>query len=406
MSFARLPSLLVHGSGWFALVALLCAAPLGCGDDATQNTTNAECPVGSEGCPCTGGGACDAGLSCLSDVCVDAGSDTTAASTTAGSGATTTPGGSESATGATSGTSAPTTDDSTTTTAGATTGVKYDVGDEPTTTGQGGCVPEGCKAIDLLFAMDASGSMLEELNSLAATQAFNQIITLLEDINCGDIDYRIGVTDDNDNGWVVPNGWNGANPWFDSMQMDPGEIATAFNGATSKLLSYGGAPVGCEHVLSSAQTLLQSDNSGFVREEALLVVVLITDVDDYGWYDQQGGNNCGIGCNQSGLPVATIQLNLTAIKGGDATGVAAVVVAGDPNINGGTNFCGQPGTCCGGLDCNVFHADRLWEFADIQSGMNGYTANLCDGPQSVPSALKEALNNNIDLACQGFEPPQ
>jgi hypothetical protein len=34
-----------------------------------------ECPIGSEGCPCTGGGACDAGLMCDAGVCVPAAGD-------------------------------------------------------------------------------------------------------------------------------------------------------------------------------------------------------------------------------------------------------------------------------------------------------------------------------------------
>src|SRR5690242_6086739 len=32
---------------------------------------NEPCEVGSEGCACTAGGACDDGLSCLSELCVD-----------------------------------------------------------------------------------------------------------------------------------------------------------------------------------------------------------------------------------------------------------------------------------------------------------------------------------------------
>ncbi len=36
------------------------------GDDTTE--TGEECPVGSEGCPCTGGGGCDAGLACSAEL--------------------------------------------------------------------------------------------------------------------------------------------------------------------------------------------------------------------------------------------------------------------------------------------------------------------------------------------------
>jgi hypothetical protein len=50
--------------GLAALTA--CALLLACqGDD------DDDCPVGSEGCACTSGGACDEGLVCLSNLCVE-----------------------------------------------------------------------------------------------------------------------------------------------------------------------------------------------------------------------------------------------------------------------------------------------------------------------------------------------
>ena len=36
--------------------------------------------------------------------------------------------------------------------------------------------------------------------------------------------------------------------------------------------------------------------------------------------------------------------------------------------------------------------------------MNGYTADICLGAGSVPTAIQAALTDNIDLACQEFEP--
>ncbi len=93
---------------------------------------------------------------------------------------------------------------------------------------------------------------------------------------------------------------------------------------------------------------------------------------------------------------------LVALKGGDGAGVATIVIAGDPLVNGGVNVCGQPQSC--GAPVQSFHAERLYEFAMLQEGMNGYTADVCDGPSAVPDAVKAALEDNIDLACQEFEP--
>ncbi|MCP4679217.1 MAG: hypothetical protein GY854_27770 [Deltaproteobacteria bacterium] len=55
-----------------------CLGVAGCGDDdwGTRVDAGEDCPLGSEGCPCTSGGGCDPGLTCLSDTCVAAGGDT------------------------------------------------------------------------------------------------------------------------------------------------------------------------------------------------------------------------------------------------------------------------------------------------------------------------------------------
>lgn len=39
---------------------------------ATAQAGNDPCSMGSEGCACTAEGACDTGLSCFSELCVDA----------------------------------------------------------------------------------------------------------------------------------------------------------------------------------------------------------------------------------------------------------------------------------------------------------------------------------------------
>ncbi|HET6585460.1 MAG TPA: hypothetical protein VFG69_18505, partial [Nannocystaceae bacterium] len=258
----------------------------------------------------------------------------------------------------------------------------------------------GCQRVDMLFVLDSSASMIEERQALAATNAFTAIVDTLAGINGGGIEYRIAVSDDKDGGYEVPPGWSG-DPWFDSTELTVDEIADAFNGAVGQIS--GEPAIGCEHVLTSAVDLLDGDGSGFVRDDALLVLVLVTDVDDYGAYDQQGGNSCGIGCATAPSPVATLLGTLVdGVKGGQEGSVAAIVVAGDPTVNDGLNFCGQPGSCgCTQLDCAIFHADRLWELTD-SLGVNGYAADLCT--VAVPDAVETALTASIDLACQNFEP--
>lgn len=55
---------------------------------ACSEPSSDACAVGAESCACTPGGSCDAGLSCLSDICVDADDPTTGESAADGSGET------------------------------------------------------------------------------------------------------------------------------------------------------------------------------------------------------------------------------------------------------------------------------------------------------------------------------
>lgn len=383
----------------FAFALLL---GLACGDSGTMaSATTSECPVGAQGCPCTQGGGCDGALGCEAGVCMPSGTGTEGQETstsqmpTTSAGETTTTGSTTAeATTAVDPTAAATTVDQ----------PKLDVGMDTT----GGPPAEGCTKIDMLFVLDGSASMTEERSALAATDAFAQVVDTLAGLGEGDIDYRIAVTTDNDDGYITPNCWQEPDPWVSSVGHTSQEVAQAFACAAS---GFGNAnfeaSIGCEHALTSAVDLLDGDDSGFVREDALLVLVLVTDVDDYGAYDQVGGNSCGIGCATPPTPVATLtQRLIDDVKLGEADGVAAIVVAGDPDVNAGMNFCGQPGSCgCNGLDCGIFHADRLYQFVGML-GSNGHAADLCAGAQAVPQAVETALTSSIDLACEQFEPPQ
>ena len=357
---------------WIApcLVALGLAVGASCAA-GNEETTETDCPVGSEKCPCTTGGACDPPLECYSGICVNPNG-------TGGGGGSSSSGDGGWGGMASSGTG-----------------------------GQQNC-EEGCQKIDVLFALDHSGSMQEEIGALAANQSFTEIITALSDINCGDIEFRVGMTDDHNPAWVVPGGWSGANPWFDSAEMAIGAIATNFTSASQALMAGPATPTGCEHVLSNATELLENDSTGFLRDDALLVLILVTDVDDYGYYDHNNwlsGACAGLGCNESVPPMNEIQSTLLALKNSDAAGLAAIIVAGDPNVTAGVNMCQQPGSCAGGMGYLAFHAVRLWDFAGLL-GSNGYAADICAGAQSVPTVIRDAFNDHIDLACKGFEPPR
>lgn len=345
-----------------------------------------ECAVGSEGCECTNGGACDPGLTCENDLCVDPDG------TGGGPGPTSITGDDDPDTATATAADGESTDD----------GIKLDVGSSDLPVGP--CKQTGCTQVDMLFAIDSSLSMTEEINALAASQAFNAIVQDLEALNCG-VDYRVGVTNDNNGGFFEADG----RPWFDSTEMTAEEISAAFSSAALSVPCANCTAIGCEHVLSTSLSTLALDDTGFLRPEALLVLVLITDVDDYGYYDQMGfGGFCdGFLCTQDPQPVQTLYDQLVTLKGGVPEALATIVVAGDPNIMEGLNTCGQPATCCGvglGECAQAHHAPRLWEFAAMQAGSNGFTGNICEGADQIPVLIQEALTNNIDLACQTYEP--
>jgi len=389
---------------WGYVAGLLLGGALSwaCGDEVQGDD---DCAVGSVDCACTAGGGCDLDYTCIDGFCrnlndisdgaddgVDDGADD-GEGTGGGDNTAPTTGSTMSTSSADSGGETNDPDDSG-------DGLILDVG--PT----GKCVRNGCSQIDLLFAIDGTGSMVEEVAALSANQAFTEIVMALADVNCGGIDYRIGLTNDNDIGFLG-SGANG-NPWFDSQEMTEAEISAAFNSATANL-GAGATPIGCEHVLASATDLLDGDATGFLRPDALLVVVLITDVDDHGYYDQVGfGGLCdGFLCTQTPAVVSEMYDTLVGLKGGEPEALATIVVAGDPGIQAGANTCGQPATCCGvglGECAGAHHAPRLYEFADLQAGPNGVALNICDGAAQIPDAIEAALNGDIDLACQTFEP--
>lgn len=363
----------------------LLSTALACDSGAGQS-----CTVGSLDCVCTEGGGCDPGLSCVENACILV-DNATSGQPPVGSSSTTDP-----SAGVTTSATSSTSNESADTSGG---GLILDVGN-----GETGIGPtSGCQAIDILFALDSSGSMIEERAALAATNAFSQILVTLEGLNGGGIDYRVGLTTANDHGFLTPLGWLEPDPWFDSTTTDLELMSLAFNGAAGQIGGLSAPPTGCEHALTSAVNLLVADTTEFVRDDALLVLVLVTDVDDFGVYDQVGGNTCGVGCATPPSDLGALRgLLVDTIKAGQQEGVAVVSVAGDPGVAGGLNVCGQPGSCgCGEFDCDVFHATRLYEFADML-GDQGITADLCGA--NIPAVVETVLTDSIDQICQDFEP--
>jgi hypothetical protein len=262
--------------------------------------------------------------------------------------------------------------------------------------------------MDIVFVVDDSGSMSEEQSNLAANfPGFFDVIDNHVNSDGVPTDYRIAVTTtgrDVDYTMKLPppfdvempmseSGDNGAfrttsgmtNAWIERGDTDP-------QGKFQSLAQVGTGGPSLEMPLYSLQLAFtervnDGSNSGFLRDDALLAVVVLTDEDDCSRTD----NNFEIETDQcdAGDPTymstdQSLQF-LDGLKG--ARGRWATAVIAGPND-------------CESSFGSAYQADRLMNFVS-QTGENGTFSSICDGDLS--SALETALQN-FDAACNAFPP--
>lgn len=195
--------------------------------------------------------------------------------------------------------------------------------------GGGGSTVTGCKKVDLVFAVDASGSMGEERMALAQ-EVFPAFATALLEVGGGLEDYRIGVLD------ACPNpasfhtrGAATENCRFQSNEVWMTSDSTALNDEFSCVGDIYTADVGCtgtnddEQPVSAITASLQppyidDQNAGFLRDDALLVVVAITDEDEQPTPDRTAEE---------------VYAQLVAVKG-DVRKIVMLGIGGASNCNG------------------------------------------------------------------------
>lgn len=245
---------------------------------------------------------------------------------------------------------------------------------------------ESCGQVDFLFAIDNSGSMSEEQAALILS--FPQFITSIESTLETVESFHVGVTTSDDyfyniagcqqiGGLVVQTGG------FDSSMMACGpyeegnfmsemdDLETTF-GCAAQVGTEGSAEERPVLAMLNAVTGVYDDNGlcneGFIREDALLVIVIITDETDQSpgfpmdWYDQVVEAKAGIPEN--------------------------IVVVSLINV---------PGTACNSFDPAQSIADFTTMF-----GVNGFMAEICL-PDYGPT-FQQAVDI-IDVACDNYIPP-
>ncbi len=253
-------------------------------------------------------------------------------------------------------------------------------GDESTVEG-------GCRLVDAIIAVDNSSSMTEEIAALAGP-VFDSFPQTLLDVNNGLDDFQLGVIDACNNPAYLHNtGMSGAcsfSTGTNFMVSNSPSLLDEYSCVTEFSLSgYMGQPDACtgenddEQPANTAADVVSApaadaENTGFVREDAVLFIVAITDEDE------------------QPLPGRTAQEivdRIVAAKGD----IANVVFLG---IGGGSECQGPYG--------GAIEAVTLREISNTFAGANrGMFWDLCQG--DLEGAFQAAIEI-VDSACMDFTP--
>ncbi len=269
--------------------------------------------------------------------------------------------------------------------------------------------PEPCAKMDIVFVIDDSGSMSEEQSNLVANfPAFFDVIDNHTNSLGQPLDYRIAVTTtgrDVDYTLKIPppfdleiptseSGDNGAfrqdcgmtRPWIersDANVQDTFEcLAQVGTGGPSLEMPLYALELGFTERIADGQ------NAQFLRNDALLATVILTDEDDCSRTDNDfelENDQCG----QGDPDYLTMEHSVQFLDGltGHRSRWATAVIAGPQD--------------CSSSFGDAVEASRLKDFVS-QTGANGTFSSICDGDLSI--SLADALDN-FDAACDEFIPP-
>ena len=253
----------------------------------------------------------------------------------------------------------------------------------------GGDASAGCTKMDILFIVDNSGSMEEEQTNLA--QNFPKFIDVLNNYMTGagvPLDYHVGLTTTSLSEGAppipipipLPMGDDGAlhdqascgmtRPWIERTDNDPA-------GQFSCVAKVGTDGSGHEQPLSAAKLALNDriadgKNAGFLRPDALLAVVILTDEDDQ-----------STDASSMDIPVDQFIANFDTVKSGHDRWATAVI-AGP--------------TACMSTFGNAEEAVRLKDYV-MKTGKQAVFSSICDG--DLAKSLGDALMT-FTAACDSF----
>lgn len=264
-----------------------------------------------------------------------------------------------------------------------------------------------CDQMDILFVIDNSGSMAQEQSNLAAN--FPAFISVLDSFTNADgepIDYHVGVTTTGvSKEWEIDTGL--PFPIEESQDGEDGHLQTGAScGMPRRWLERGDAEVSqkfsCiasvgtggpsdEMPLEGARLALtarmaDSSNAGFLRSEALLALVILTDEEDCSRPDDHFTLGFAEDLCSTAAPVTQYVSALDGVVGGRDRWAAAIIAGVGP------------GQCSSDLG-NAEEAQRLIDFAG-QVGPNAITSSICQGDLASP--LADAMET-FQAACNDIE---
>lgn len=247
--------------------------------------------------------------------------------------------------------------------------------------------PGGCEHIDILFVVDGSLSMAEEQAALRGidgppvfadfTDALELNLDTLEDIHIGVVSAEPDDTvlhTHRDQPALAPSPETDcglAQPWIvaPSANLQDEFACLAATTASSTLETTS---------RNAAEALTSADNAGFLRDDSVVFVVMLTDED-----------TLGLGATR----VQEHELLLSAV-GGERDRIVMVAIAGDPGV------FEAPKTTCFGPYGTASPGRRL-DSVVRSFGASGSTSDVCAGDlaQSFDDALADLVQ-----ACVSFVP--
>lgn len=259
--------------------------------------------------------------------------------------------------------------------------------------------------IDILFVVDNSGSMEEEQNNLAAN--FGQFIDL---IVATPAQFRIAVisTDMIDPAQSGKFLAKAGNPKV--LDRNTANLRTVFS-ENARLGTMGdGFEKGLDAIEAAlSQPLLGNENAGFLRAEAVLGVVLLSDEEDCshdpGAIPEFDGDECVRNIDRM-RPISRYINFLKGLKGGDASRVFFAAITG-PDLTPGTSLqsCSANGECTSGRCSDGKCCPPAPMLTECRTNDDCATVagTTCYGRKCLPTSPQRAPNGYAPRTCSCFQ---